>query len=137
MREGSPNRLYAIHPLSDSPTGGKSLFQNILPASHSFSIFYRPTGVPRLPKSKKTRILRDSAEKKYGAHRLPELSRQFVFGTPEQGSHGADYPVRQEHDDHDEDGGQRPRNIRMSRGKPSQPDGENIFPQAQRDVRER
>lgn len=33
------------------------------------------------------------------------LARQFVFGAAEESAHGTDYPVREEHDDYDEDCG--------------------------------
>src|SRR5450631_1937144 len=72
MREGSPNRLYAIHPLNDSPAGGKSLFQNSLPASHSFSIFYRRTGVPI-----------SLNQRKQGFY---EIQQKKIWGTPAAGT---------------------------------------------------
>ena len=60
-----------------------------------------------------------------------------MFGAAEQGAHGADDPAREQHDDYDEDGGERARDVRMARGQPSQGDGEHIFGDAETDVRER
>ncbi len=38
-------------------------------------------------------------------HLLAYLPGEFVFGSPEEGAHGAEDPSDHEDDDHDEDGG--------------------------------
>ena len=61
---------------------------------------------------------------------------EFVFGATEEGAHGADDPAGEQHDDYDEDCGERARDIRMARGQPGQADGEDVFAEAERDVGE-
>jgi len=65
VRAKSPQNKASCRPttIRRSTGGSNSLFRNILPATHSFSIFHRQTSLSHIAKPKKPRTLRNSAKK--------------------------------------------------------------------------
>jgi hypothetical protein len=63
MRAESPEHNSSRRPATMLRHASNSLLRNILPATHSFSIFYRQTCPSNPSKPNKTRILLGTAEK--------------------------------------------------------------------------